>query len=294
MRGGGAMARELVVGIDGTAESMAAAEWAGAEADRRGLGVRLVTVWQAPVSNVQFSPAPEALRLWQEKRVREAAASLGERYPGLDIAAERANGTPMKVLLDIAEDSEMTVLGSRGLSGVAGFLYGSVGMHVLGHSPRPVVMVRAVPEAAGRAQGDVVLGVDLDRPAEAVLAFAFGAAAARNAVLRPVHVWNPYRMYGYSGVSLDPRLEAELHGERERELEALMDPWRRRYPEVKVLGSVVGGPVAVRLVEAAGGHTGLVVVGRRTRRTPGPMHIGPVTHGVLHHAVPPVAVVAHG
>ena len=37
----------------------------------------------------------------------------------------------------------------------------------------------------------------------------------------------------------------------------------------------------------------LVVVGRRTRRSPLGPHIGPVAHAVLHHAKAPVAVVAH-
>ena len=39
----------------------------------------------------------------------------------------------------------------------------------------------------------------------------------------------------------------------------------------------------------------LVVVGRRIRRSPIGVHIGSVTHGVLHHATAtaPVAVVAH-
>jgi nucleotide-binding universal stress UspA family protein len=287
------MAEQVVVGVDGTAESLAAGEWAGAEAARRGLAVRLLNVWQAPVSNVQLSPAPEALRLWQASRVHEAAASLAQTYPGLDVTADQVSGTPMKVLLRAAEEGELIVLGSRGLSGVAGFLYGSVGMHVLSHSRVPVVMVRALPDPADRVGGDVVLCVDLDRPADSLVAFAFEAAATRQAPLRPVHVWNPYRMYGYSGVPLDARLEAQLRGERERQLGALLAPWTRRYPDVKVTAGVVSGSVARTLVEAAGAGTALVVVGRRVRRATGLVHIGPVTHGLLHHASSPVAVVAH-
>ncbi|MFD5929037.1 universal stress protein, partial [Streptomyces griseoaurantiacus] len=36
-----------------------------------------------------------------------------------------------------------------------------------------------------------------------------------------------------------------------------------------------------------------VVVGRRVRRTLFGVHIGAVTHAVMHHATAPVAVVAH-
>ncbi|MFE1046077.1 universal stress protein [Streptomyces olivaceus] len=37
-----------------------------------------------------------------------------------------------------------------------------------------------------------------------------------------------------------------------------------------------------------------VVVGRRVGRTASGMHIGAVSHEVMHHATTPVGVVAHG
>ncbi|MGW0821666.1 universal stress protein [Streptomyces sp. NPDC002845] len=52
-------------------------------------------------------------------------------------------------LLAAAEEAELLVLGSRGLSGVTGFVVGSVSQRVVARSPRPVVLVRAGETSAG-------------------------------------------------------------------------------------------------------------------------------------------------
>ncbi|EDX20523.1 conserved hypothetical protein [Streptomyces sp. Mg1] len=52
------------------------------------------------------------------------------------------------------------------------------------------------------------------------------------------------------------------------------------------------GHAAWQLVES-GSEAGLIIVGRRIRRSSVGAHIGPITHAVLHHARAPVAVIAH-
>lgn len=285
------MAGHVLVGIDGSPQSMAAAAWAGDEAALRGSAVHLLNVWQAPAGNVQFTPAPEGLRMWEEARLREAAGQLSGRRPELAVTVEQLSGTPMKVLLQAAETADLLVLGSRGLGALTGFLYGSVGLHVLARAARPVVLVRS---AAGRGTvgGQIVLGVDLGSPCDELVAFAFEEAAVRGAVLRVVHVWDAHRLYGYGAPALDPGLGRELREERRAELHDLLAPWRARFTGVEVLGEVVAGPVAQTLLQA-GRAADLVLVGRRRRHIPAAAHIGPVTHAVVHHAAGPIAVVAH-
>ena len=70
------------------------------------------------------------------------------RNPGLEVVAEHTSGRPSEVLVDEAGDAELLVLGSRGLSGVGGFLVGSVGLAVVAHADRPTVLVRAEELAA--------------------------------------------------------------------------------------------------------------------------------------------------
>lgn len=306
------MTDPVVVGVDGSPESLAAAAWAGAEAVLHAAPVRLLTVWQPQVANTRFSSSHERLRSWEERRMRQAAAVLTEAHPGLEVTAEQTAGTPMRVLLDAGAAGRMIVLGSRGLGGLSGFFYGSVGLHLLAQCERPVVLVRATDRAggateaaasaaersAGRAGGGgsaapgVVLGLDLDRPRDVVLSFAFEEAAARRCALSIVHVWDVHQRYGYAAPALEPGMAHDHHAERQQALTALVDTWRARFPGVDVGARIVDGPVAGRLADAAHGAR-LLVVGRRSRHAAAAMHIGPVTHGVVHHAASPVAVVPH-
>lgn len=292
------MVEQLVVGIDGSPASMAAAEWAAREASVRGVGVRMLNVWRAPTSNVQFSPGPEGLRMWQESQAFEAARKAEQDCPGVAVTAGQVAGTPVKALTDAAAGSVMVVLGSRGAGPVAGYVYGSVGLQVVARCDRPVVLVRQPGTAAqgditGSGAGtDVVLGLDLGRPCDALLTFAFEEAAARGAVLRVLHLWDLHRKYGYAVPAFSPQLKRELHSERAAEFSALVGPYRAKFDGVRVIEDLAEGWVADGLV-AAGAAAGLLVVGRRRRHTPLGARIGAVTHAVVHHASCPVAVVAH-
>ena len=287
------MTKPIVVGIDGSPESFTAADWAGREAARRDLPVHLLDVWRSPASDVQ-SPDPEALRQWEESRMREAGQQLTDRHPDLALTMQQVSGTPAKELLDAAATSEMLVLGSRGLGAVAGFFHGSVGLHVVARSQRPVVFVRAAepPESEGRRT--VVLGLDLGRPCEALISFAFEEAAARKALLQVVHVWGERRLYVATSPDLDARLLTDIETKRGHELSQMLAPWRARFTDVALEESVVEGQVTQRMIEAGRDkETNLLVVGRRKHRAPAAIHLGPVTHAVLHHVACPVAVVPH-
>lgn len=285
------MTKHVLVGIDGSAQSLAAASWAGDEAMARGTAVHLLNVWQAPAGNVQFSPDPEGLRLWEEGRLVETAKELSDRHPSLTVTMEQTYGTPMKVLLEAAARADMVVLGSHGFGVVAGFLYGSVGLHVLAGSDRPVVMVRSQP-GRGLTGAPVVVGVDPGAPADALMSFAFQEAAARAVPVRVVHVWDVHRTYGYGAPVLDPGWVRDLREERVLALGNLLAPWRARHPGVEAVGDVVPGRVAETLLQAAR-TADLLIVGRRRRHAPAAAHIGPVTHAVVHHAGCPIAVIPH-
>lgn len=75
-------------------------------------------------------------------------------------------------------------------------------------------------------------------------------------------------------------------------LDDMLKPWRDKYPTVPIDAQATIGSASEQLLEA-GSETGLVVVGRRIRRSSIGAHIGPITHAVLHHATSPVAVIAH-
>ncbi|WP_155056761.1 universal stress protein [Streptomyces blattellae] len=289
----------IVVGLDGSPESRAAVDWAAREALPRGLPLSLVTAWIWRPAEVPSAQESEAQKRWAQQLLNETRQDLAAKYPDLPVTVEQVSDLAPRALLESAEDAEMLVLGSRGHGAVSGFLLGSVGQHVLARASIPVVLVRAEEhraaegaEAAGEDGGEVVVGIqDRDQPAEELLEFAFTAAAARGATLRVVHAWSRPPVFAYRAVvtgdedgSVEARVEKEL-------LEALA-PWQERYPQVEVVHRT-DLATAGQVVLQAARNAALVVVGRRTHRPSLGMRIGPVTHGVIHHAPAPVAVVPH-
>ncbi|MBO8194305.1 universal stress protein [Streptomyces oryzae] len=294
------MAGTITVGFDGSAESQAAVDWAALEAERRGLPLRLVHVWHWQPH--RFSTDPDKEHEWIEHMPRRAADRVTERHPDLEIERLSVPGVPADVLIDLAEESPLLVLGSRALGRTTGFLLGSVGQEVTARAKGPVVLVRATyadeevredqaPPAHPPA-GPVVVGLDLVQPSRTVLQYAFEAAALRGATLRAIHVWKLPPVFTYGPRMVDQHERTEI-GQREHQLLATaLLPWREQYPQVTVDERAAPGNAARSLIEWSD-DASLLVVGRRTRRPALGPRLGPVTQAALHHATPPVAVVPH-
>ncbi|WP_338693137.1 universal stress protein [Streptomyces sp. Q6] len=283
------MIRPVTVGLDGSPESLAAAEWAAREAARHTLPLNLVQVWAWQPHDVPAPQDPDTQRHWALRILREAERRLLDLHPRLTVATEQARGDTRELLVERAETSEMLVLGSGGHGAVAGFLLGSVGRQVLAHARAPVVLVRqhARSEAA-YDDAEVVVGLSRpDRSAAPLLEFAFAEADARQSALRVVHAPSPpphVRRDAAQGAG------DALRGRAEKALLDLLAPWQDSHPQVPVTLTVELDGAAGVLLQAAA-DAGLVVVGRRLHRPALGPRIGPVTHAVLHHTAAPVAVV---
>ncbi|WP_405833442.1 universal stress protein [Streptomyces sp. NBC_00105] len=290
------MKRTLVVGVDGSPESRAAADWAAREAVRRDLPLHVVHawLWQPVALPLVQDRDTEARRA--EDILREAAGELTQRYAELTVTAEVLSDAVVPALLHAAKGAEMLVLGTRGHSALVGFLLGSYGRQVIAAAECPVVSVRsahgrpvALPEL-----GEVVVGQqgDLEESAE-VLRTAFEAAAARKAPLRAVRAWSLPPVYGYSPGSM--WIADQFGGLDQYEkaaLEQALEPWRLRFPEVDVVEHVERGSAGHVLLTASS-DAQLLVVGRKVRESSMGAHIGSAAHAVLHHSACPVAVVPH-
>ncbi|MFG3660588.1 universal stress protein [Streptomyces sp. NPDC047706] len=290
------MSHHLTVGVDGSAESLRAAEWAADEALLRGVGLRLVVADQWPGSGPVPPVALEQHR-WAGKLLADAASDVSRHRPGLEVATLRLSGRPAPALAAQAAEAELLVLGSRGLGRVRGFLVGSVGLATIGATEHPVVLVRGPEhpddERAVPYDGlhrDVVVGVDIHHSCDALLAFAFDEAARRGRTLRALYCWSlPPVVRDACALAA---AEREMGPDIARRLAGMLLPWRERFPSVDVVECTPVGGAAQRLLHAAG-DADLVVVGRRVRKAPLGAHIGSVAHAVLHHCPAPVAVIAH-
>jgi nucleotide-binding universal stress UspA family protein len=140
----------IVVGIDGSIDGQRALAWAVDEAARRTAELVVVHAWEYPPATFVFPPSPK------ETAAEILAKSVeGLDTQGVDIRTRLVEGRPITVLVKEARDADMLVVGSRGHSGVASVVLGSVSTGCIHHAACPVVVVpppRSVsvtPEPAG-------------------------------------------------------------------------------------------------------------------------------------------------
>ncbi|MFI6639138.1 universal stress protein [Streptomyces sp. NPDC050504] len=287
------MKRPVTAGVDGSAESLTAADWAAREAERRGAPLDLVQVEDGPPHHTGL-PELDVPAARESGALEKAARVLSYGHPALRITVRRVPGAPAPALVRAAADSETLVLGSRGFTAFAGFLVGSVALAVAAASPVPVVLVRsgslAEDEHVGGTDSNpltgvpvrrVLLGLDPHHACDDLIAYAFEAATARNAPLHVVHTW-----------LLPPLSEAygALEAARTRRLDAALRPWRHKYPRTETTVQLIHGRAAHHLLRKSA-DASLLVIGRRAD---GGHRLGPTAHSLIHRAVCPVGVVAHG
>ncbi|MFI6151324.1 universal stress protein [Kitasatospora sp. NPDC051170] len=283
------MSHVVVVGVDGSEPSRAAAEWAAGEAHRSGRPLRMIHAGAAapfdptePGDAVEQVPEP-VLAVWDH---------LASALPGLEITCGHAPGNPAAVLAAAGGRDGLVVVGSRGSDGFAGLLVGSIALRTAARAHCPVVLVRAG-DGTG-VEGDVVVGLDSARSYGDVLSFAFEQAAERGAAVRVLESrTRPAGPYLTEAPVDQPEIREALAAAELTRLQDAIAPWCEKYPALRVEAEVTAWPAGRALVEASRGAA-LTVVGRRTSglHAAAPW-LGGVAHTVLHHAHSPVAVVPH-
>ncbi|MPY34739.1 universal stress protein [Streptomyces adustus] len=287
----------VIAAVDGSDDSMRALEWAldtarGRAAPLRVVHVREFAAWVPAAVPVAAPPTAEDPVLSQ---VRELLAGRSDLPETEYVAVDGATGA---TLPELGSTAQLLVLGSRGRGGFASLLLGSNGLAAARDAACPVVVVprpdRKVDDAPPTAPGPrVVVGLNVDGPDDATLAFAFAEAARRAARLQVVaaYAW-PIQIWGTPGEILPPVVDQEAVESETRALaEGFLAPHRERHPDVGAEAYVPPGDAAGHLVAASKGAD-LVVVGRHRRRLLAPAHLlGSVTHAVLLHAASPIAVV---
>ncbi|MEW2632989.1 universal stress protein [Streptomyces sp. NPDC048389] len=293
------MRKTVTAGIDGSAESNAAARWAAREAILRGAPLTLLQAGYEPTPRTHLPEIDVPA-----ERVNRALDHMARRLladcPGLQIVPRRTAEAPVTALLAAAETSVVLAMGSRGFSSLAGFMIGSVTLDVTAQARGPVVLVRAGERAEEEhahapttsasertAFRPVVLGLDPEHPGEELLSFAFEAAKVRATSLTAVYARKLPAWHGYGPT---PTAEADtLRNETRLSPAAVLHAWREKYPDVSVTERLAEERAAHGLLLAAE-NASLVVVGHRVGTG---TRIGPVTHAMIHHAACPVAVVPH-
>ncbi|MFC4463923.1 universal stress protein [Streptomyces xiangluensis] len=284
----------VIVGVDGSASSLAAVEVAAREARLRGAGLRVVHAFFWPAMHVPLGPSPlgppeGGLQNMADRLVTEAVERARAVAPDVDVSQAVVIGEPLTVLEAQSRAAELVVVGSMGMGGFVGLLVGSTAVHLAAHGRCPVLVVREQPHA----EGPVVLGVDGSAVGQRAVDFAFAEAALRNAPLVALHAWTTWN--APMPAPQDPsepyaNPPGALAEEEERLLAEALAGRQDRYPGVVVEHRVVHGGTREALIEASR-LAQLVVVGARGRGGFAGLLLGSVSQALLHHAHCPVAVV---
>jgi nucleotide-binding universal stress UspA family protein len=135
----------IVVGVDGSEQSVRALRWAQRLAAGAGARLDAVAAWQFPVATAWGAAAAMPMNLDpehdMEKVLTETVDSVfgSDRPAGLRLIVDQ--GHPARVLLDRSAGALMLVVGSRGHGGFAGLLLGSVSAYVAEQAHCPVLVV---------------------------------------------------------------------------------------------------------------------------------------------------------
>lgn len=285
----------VLVGIDGSASSFAAVNWAAREARLHGCPIHLVAALGAPTPYGDGIRLPPSYFADRDRAVHghlDRAAALARTVestaPVTEITREILTGPARPALIEASKSARMVVVGSRGLGQVTAALAGSVAVALTAHAHCPVVVIREPAERVSGV-GEVVVGIDGTENSRPALAAALAEASLRGAGLVAMHTWSPFTLSTVFDDQLDlPWDEVEVA--EQAVLAESLAGWAERYPQTPVARVVVRGNSAEQLRQRAADAV-LLVVGTHGRGGFAGMLIGSTSTVLLHSATCPLMIV---
>jgi nucleotide-binding universal stress UspA family protein len=280
----------IVVAVDGSPASNAAACWAACDAAMRNIPLTIVHAVVTPTATWPPVPYPDSLAVRLEdggkKAVMHAIKIAEDAMPAdrkVAIKRELVYSTPAPALIKMSDEAEMIVVGTAGRGLLARGVLGSVSSDVVRQASCPVAVIRD--EDLPDPQHPVLVGIDGSPASELATAIAFDEASRRGVDLMALHAWSDIV------VSELPELDwsAVVKEGAERRLAESLAGWQERYPNVTVQRLVVRDRPARQLVEKSESAQ-LVVVGSHGRGGLTGMLLGSVSNSVLHSVRIPVVV----
>ena len=148
MSGEGGGQELVVVGVDGSAESVAALRWAARYATASGARVRALLAWHYPgaVGGPPMEKAPKAIHDQTDAQMHETLdTAIAKAYEGQaagGVEKSIAYGHPAQALIEASKEADLLVVEHRGHGAFTGMLVGSVSIHCVTSAFCPVVVVR--------------------------------------------------------------------------------------------------------------------------------------------------------
>lgn len=140
----------IVVGVDGSASSMRALLRGIRMANALGTNLEIMTAYGfgGQFATSDWSPEADAKEI-----VAAAAAEVFDGHHPDWVSLSTRVGAPAPVLIEASKGAEMLVIGSRGHSGLAGVLLGSVSMACAERASCPVLVMHGADATVGDLAG---------------------------------------------------------------------------------------------------------------------------------------------
>lgn len=135
-------AKPVIVGVDGSQDSVRATKWAAEYAKHIGAPLQVVIAWEVTtlydetISSKWDHTAVE--KKHREVADRVVSEALGDGAQA-DVRVEHGNAA--EVMVRASPDAQLIVVGSRGHGGFTGMLLGSVSQHLVTHARCPVTVL---------------------------------------------------------------------------------------------------------------------------------------------------------
>lgn len=285
-----AVTRRVVAGIDGSAASDLALDWAMDEANRRHLPLHLVHArgvddWWL----MARAPVPPEVVEMPDHLLQDRVARVRGLAPSVPVTSDSSLGYASETLIALSRHAEVVVLGARGHGPVTQVLLGSVSAQVSAHAHCPVVVIRR-PSTPGPHRPRVVVGVDGSANCQDAVGYAFEQAASRALGLTAVHAWSEELVDGLAALAVSQQQHEAMVQERQAMLSEALVGWHSKYPDVDVREHILRAHPAQALIEESR-HAELLAVGSRGLGGFAGLLMGSVSRAVLARASCPVGIV---
>ncbi|WP_034284628.1 universal stress protein [Schaalia suimastitidis] len=285
----------ILVGVDGSTESLAATSWAADRAKRAGARLHIICTYAiasysaAALDGGYTALDDQALKRGAEQVVDEAVEHAKKRgAPTVSGSVEP--GDPAAILVEMSKEVDMVVVGSRGRGGFADRLLGTVSSALPAHARCPVVVVpRHTSGKKFTPVERIVVGVDGSDVASPALCAAVDEAElwdARLTAVSAVPLASGGSMMAWLPTAVDRT--ALLDDVKEGLTKAVEAAVGDR--DIQVARHALDGSPASLLIEFSTA-VDLVVVGTRGSGGFAGVLLGSTSQTVLYHSTCPIMIV---
>ncbi|NMO03875.1 universal stress protein [Gordonia sp. TBRC 11910] len=267
----------IAVGIDYSDESAAAARWAATMAEHHGWPMILVHGFAPPLfvgslPGYRLDVAHDVAR----RRVESLADDLRLTFPDLHLSTLLSSDPAVPLLVKVSTEVDALILGHHRPGWAERLTSTSISCTLSGLSHCPVV---TVPFGHVTPHGPIALAIDVDAPSQRAFEVAFDRAELTHRAVAVV-----------CAIPDDLSL-ADVESTYAR-ADALLTPWRRRYPDCPTTLQLIPGEPHRTLADAVP-DASLQVVTRPRLRHSRTRWISSVARAMQRRANSPIAVVEY-